>query len=423
MNLGNAQKAWCLFTEGPFDNSHGTGALLGRFFSSGDWPPLVGFGQGRQKAPWLSDWNEVQPSVPRPILTRAWCRFLRSLPRYASWLGQWLPAPTSRTLCITTSMSPRWRPELLYATAHTAAGIEFLQKFRDSTGCSVPIVQHFYDLLIAPEEEPSVGARLADLARHGTTFWALTASIAETIERISGVRPEEVFTLTVDIAAPRSDDVPPPQVDRPMRLAMVGNIWDAPLIPAARRLLARAHRVGAIDLPVTWFSHPSATERLKSTGYECDPEIRNVGFAPNIHDSLRDFDMGLVVFNAFDEPENNYARHSMPSRIMDFAARGLPILFLGGRRTPGGRLISEHGLGLVSPLQDEAGTVRHLEFLKAHPSKRSEMGRAAREFALAHGNLSLVRQKLHARLRWVAHSRLGLCERDEARAVFPHSAL
>ncbi|HEX2524457.1 MAG TPA: hypothetical protein VHP35_20275 [Terriglobia bacterium] len=301
-------------------------------------------------------------------------------------------------------MSPCWAPELLYASAYTAAGIEFLQKFRDSTGGSVPIVQHFYDLLVLPEEERSVGAMLADLARHGTTFWALTANMVETIERISGVRPEVVFTLAADLAKSRSDEATPRQVERPIRLAMVGNIWDARLLPAACRLLARAQRVGAIDLPVTWFSHPSAMERLKNAGYACAPEIRNAGFAPNIPDSLRDFDMGLVVFNSSDEPENSYARHSLPSRIMDFAACGLPILFLGGRRTAGGRLISEHGMGLVSPLQDEAGTVRHLEFVKAHPSKRSEMGRAGRQFALTHGNLSLIRQELQARLRRVANS-------------------
>ena len=40
MNLGNSPKAWCPFMESGFDDSQGTSALLGEFFSTGDWPHL-----------------------------------------------------------------------------------------------------------------------------------------------------------------------------------------------------------------------------------------------------------------------------------------------------------------------------------------------------------------------------------------------
>jgi glycosyltransferase involved in cell wall biosynthesis len=148
--------------------------------------------------------------------------------------------------------------------------------------------------------------------------------------------------------------------------------------------------VGAADSDVRPLLHAAQQEGV----------LRWHGFVPN--DRALRIAEGALAGLALLHDSPNY-RHSMPTKVIEYMARGLPVI-----TTPNpiaAEIVTDAGCGLVVPFEDPEGTASAVRRLRDDAPLRLALGKRGHEAALA-------------RYHWPEHARLFVAQlEDWARAT------
>ncbi|GAA0338043.1 glycosyltransferase [Actinoallomurus spadix] len=123
--------------------------------------------------------------------------------------------------------------------------------------------------------------------------------------------------------------------------------------------------------------------------------LRWYGFVPNDR-ALRLAEGALAGLSLLHDTPNY--RHSMPTKVVEYMARGIPVV-----STPNpiaARIVEEAGCGLVVPYEDPAATAAAVRRLRDDAELRREMGKRGHEAA-------------RARFHWPEQGRLFVAQLEE----------
>ena len=185
------------------------------------------------------------------------------------------------------------------------------------------------------------------------------------------------------------------------RCVITGNFWQDRLVHVVARAWGLAQDAIPGLAPIDWYCHPHSVARVEAAIGKLPREIRPVGrFMPEAEllEQLAEADLAILPFNASAEPEDDYSRYSIPSRLTELFATGLPVLCIAGNRTPVARYLAGNELGVVCGGEDEAELARRLIGLLHDIDARRRLGFAARRFAQTHFQLEPFQRFLYAKL-------------------------
>lgn len=186
----------------------------------------------------------------------------------------------------------------------------------------IPFVLWVMDLEHLGEITPASHPALADLARRASVCVGISQPIADVLAAIGDRRDTRVIPFTrtdphVHAAAPEADE--------PLRIAMVGSLQYTHGLLPLEAVWNRLHReVGRAELH--YFGPESMLERLPS-------RLRAVVVYKGFFRDRRQLDEEVARCHAAYLPgptepitESCYSRYSIPSRLGDYLALGLPVL-------------------------------------------------------------------------------------------------
>lgn len=167
-------------------------------------------------------------------------------------------------------------------------------------------------------------------------------------------------------------DVPPPGADRVVYLGAITLARGAAEMVAVARLLApegvRVELIGSADA--------ASTPLLEAA--VADGVLDWAGFQPN-DVALARLPGALAGLSLLrDEP--NY-RHSMPTKVIEYMARGLPVVTTPN--PPAAELVTRHRCGTVVPWDDPKAAAKAVLELRDDETTRTAYGRRGHEAALA----------------------------------------
>ncbi|MEV0406275.1 glycosyltransferase [Actinoallomurus sp. NPDC050550] len=128
--------------------------------------------------------------------------------------------------------------------------------------------------------------------------------------------------------------------------------------------------------------------------------LRWYGFVPNDR-ALRMAEGSLAGLSLLHDTPNY--RHSMPTKVVEYMARGIPVI-----STPNpiaARIVGDANCGLVVPFEDPEATAAAVRRLRDDPAMRLEMGKRGHEAA-------------RARFHWPEQARLFVAQLED----WAHSA-
>ena len=182
---------------------------------------------------------------------------------------------------------------------------------------------------------------------------------------------------------------------------ITGNVWKPQLLldELCKAWQWVGDQLGGIR-PIQWFAHPDSINHIKSQGVELKPEIEYAGFFPvaEFKEKLYNADMSIIPFNYKEYPETDIAKYSLPSRITEISAAGLPIFLMAGSRTETARYVTENGIGVsAAPINREQFRKSLLDFVK-NRELRAKCGCKGRELAEREFDIIKYRSFLYNRL-------------------------
>src|SRR5512139_951864 len=140
--------------------------------------------------------------------------------------------------------------------------------------------------------------------------------------------------------------------------------------------MARSLAPEGIKVELVGAADPDLRPLLKEAQRE--GVLRWYGFVPN--DRALQIAEGAMAGLALLHDEPNY-RHSMPTKVVEYMARGIPVLTTPN--PPAVEIVEPHGSGLVVPFADPAAAADAVRRLRDEPELRAGMARAGYEAALA----------------------------------------
>jgi glycosyltransferase involved in cell wall biosynthesis len=268
---------------------------------------------------------------------------------------------------------------------------------------ALPIIQHFHDYI--PNDSGVWDSRelvedsLWDIRDALTDVWALTPMIATEVSRITGRKVSVVNTFCGEI--PRRCKTQHRSFGPDFRIVIVGNFW----IPRLFRDICAAWRwvgetVGGVQ-PIEWMCHSRSVDLVVNENVSLEPEIKPVGFftGAQLLERLMEADMSIIPFNREKWPGNDYARYSLPSRITETAAAGVPMFAAAGSRTGTACYLREESIGVSATPSNESKFRQSLLAFARDRQLRSACGTRARALAEREFDLERYQRFLYGRLR------------------------
>ncbi|MGH3390388.1 MAG: glycosyltransferase family 4 protein [Actinomadura sp.] len=173
-------------------------------------------------------------------------------------------------------------------------------------------------------------------------------------------RPHPVVPNTTYVPAATPE---PPGTDRVVYLGHLSAARGVEDLIETARLLApegiRIELIGGAD--------PQSTRLIREA--EADGLVRWHGYRSN-DEALSMIDGALAGLSLLHDLPNY--RHSMPTKVIEYMARGIPVVTTP--IPPAATVVTESGSGLVVPYEDPAATAAALIRLRDNPSLRAELG-------------------------------------------------
>jgi glycosyltransferase involved in cell wall biosynthesis len=380
--------------------AHGTGSVLTRHFA--DYPQekifnIYGVQYGEPTFQKLCYVPHPPKSPPAGLTRRYLKHVLRMRAREAKrWLTSAPGYATARSIraCIDRT---GFVPEVVYASVYDHHNLEILWQLLRAYQFRLPVIQHFHDYL-SKGHDAEVKQKFRRLAPHLTEVWSLTSTMAE--EFAPAIGRDIPLVGVFHTMLPSEYKQTHRAFDKDFSAVMLGNVWMPEVLNdlrAAWRWLGE--RVGGLP-PIAWYGHDTSVERVEKSGVQFGPEIQYGGFLPHdeLYRRLCNADIAIVPFNRQDEPESDYARFSLPSRITEFTSAGLPIFFAAGARTEPARLVDRSGIGMHTAPHDQDRLRERLLHFSQDRELRAACGARSRELAEQEYDLEKYRPFLYGTL-------------------------
>lgn len=390
-----------VFSEGCMSASHGTGAIFLRNFHA--YPPgllcnaFIGSGENNGVA------NAIDLNAAR--WPRGLAGQLRALPRrLANRVPgvSWRPLPLSRAAVGRALAATAFQPDLVYAICWGAEGLATLVAVMNAYP-GVPLVLHLHDFW--PSSTPAFPALLRELAPRTTAIWTISRALGAYVEKTTG--------RATEVESPFHITVPPPRVlphrsdAAQFRTIVIGNFWNDALLDDVKNLWRACRRQLPMLPPIAWHCHSDGVAQLRARGRTPEPELQPAGFlrGEDLWNALAGADLALVPFSRGAEPASDYERYSIPSRLTELVAAGLPLFALTGPATPLADYLAEKRIGVSCPAAETERAATELCALILDPARRRELGERARAVAEDEFPLGPYQQSLYARLAQLACGR------------------
>jgi len=288
-------------------------------------------------------------------------------------------------------------PQAVYSTAFSGSSLALTDRLCRALPADVPLLQYFMDYHVGQDRFSRHS--LQRVLMRANEVWVLTDSMAEQLEPIARecgkiVHVQSGFCLDIP---QKWKQGPYRMPNASFRCIMTGNVWQLSMVEVVSRLWRRV-RLDVPDLrPIEWFCHAHSLRRVEAAIGGLPPEIIPMGRFVN-EAELNDADLAILPFNGADQPEDNYARYSLPSRLTQLLSAGLPVFCIAGSGTPLARYVARHGIGLSSDAEDEERLAERVLGLVRDVSARQALGRRARAFAEREFPIGRFQQLLYGRL-------------------------
>lgn len=368
-----------LLTHGVIDDSHGTGVALRRLFSRFDRERLFSI--------------HLHGTTPSSM-------------RHARCLAVDFGDADQFQQLADELARLEFVPDVVYTTACSHMGLDTLERLQEILPRDTPIIHHVMDFL-AHDPDTFLQRFRQVLARsvRGQLVWALTDGLAHYLEAHLDQPVEKVSPLLQSIPLVYRNDHRP--FDESFCIVMVGNLWQPPLFPVIQRIWRRCRdRLPGLR-PIDWYVHPLRVQTLVEAGYEIGDEVIWRGFVPDLQARLRQADLALMPFNCGAVASEGYSRFSLPSRLTEYCAAGLPVFALASADTEPARFISAHEIGWVCDVTDEEMAADSLVRFIRDIDARRQAGCRSRIVAERNFDLAVGVREFHRRLCSVARSSMA----------------
>ena len=392
-----------VFSEGAISSSHGTGTIFARNF--GAYPPekLTNWFIGASEDPLLARnlnlsshrWPRGNFNPPSVLLAKLWNRLL------ARATGRTWCVPVNHGAIRDAARAQAAEFDLVYAIVLTREGFDALAAVLDGLGSHVPVILQIQDFF--PRAHLGFWPAVRRLAPRIAEVWAVAPSIGRALAPHLPGKPMRIDPL-FNLALPQPSKIQHRDFSGDFRTVVLGNFWN----PALLDDLKAAWRLCQQQLPglppVRWHCHPAGIDRVRAAGYAPGPEVEPAPFltGEKLFTMLREADLAIIPFSREDEPTTDYERYSLPSRVTELAAAGLPIFCLSGHGTPLYDYVTENQIGLAAPASDTAQVASRLISLIRDTAQRTALGCAARTHAERHFPLAAEQADIYRRFSEVA---------------------
>jgi glycosyltransferase involved in cell wall biosynthesis len=396
-----------IFSEGALSLAHGTGTIFARNFSAYPADRLANWFIGLAEEPFLPRHLDLNPRrwparswwPPAVPLAKLWNRSAARL------TGRGWSVPVNETSLRAAAAASGGDFDLIYAIVYSRAGIDALRAVHAGLGRRLPLVLQIQDFF--PHGDLGFWPALRRLAPQLTEVWAVSDSIARAVQPHlqRSVRVDPLFYLELPAASK--------QVHRPFgadfHAVVLGNFWQPALLGDLKAVWQAARERLPELSPVRWHCHPAGIRRMSAAGVEPRPEVEPSPFLASeaLFDMLRDADLALIPFSRGRQPATDYERFSLPSRLTEICAAGLPVFGLTGEKTPLADYVATRGIGLCAPAAATKDAAAALIGLIRDDVARAAYGRAARALAERQFHLAPYQEWLYRRLRQLATPTAG----------------
>ena len=392
-----------VFSEGVISRSHGTGTIFERNFAA--YPPakLTNWFISLAEDPLLERslnlnahrWPRGNFSPPTTLLAKIWNRL------FAGIAGRRWSIPVNHAALRDAVRAQAAEFDLVYAIVLTREGLDALAAVLDGLARPVPVILQIQDFF--PRAHFGFWRAVRRLAPQVAEVWVVAPSIAAAISpHLPGkrVRVDPLFNLTLPEPAKTSHREFSPD----FRTVVLGNFWNLALLPDLKAAWALCQQ-RLPGLPaIQWHCHPAGVERLRASGCTPGPEVEPAPFLGGevLFTMLRDADLAIIPFSRGITPQTDYERYSLPSRITELAAIGLPVFCLSGPDTPLCDYVTSHGIGRAAPAALTEEVAAGLVALIRDTPARALLGQTARRHAEANFSLSEQQARIYQSFRRIA---------------------
>lgn len=385
----------CILTDYELSHTHGTGSLLLRTFAN--YPPsaLLNVSCERHAPVGFCEhvlWDRrfgSQAAMRRSLMHGN----LGSLARQVQ--GRSAGRAVVRAV-------ERFRPDVLLVIVCAHQGFQMAAEIITRLP-RTPVYSSFWDLQLEWAPDKREQDRCLDLIlRSSSHVDCISEGIADHVAPRLGHRPPVANFFCCDL--PRVWKTEHRSVSEGLQPVIVGSLWMRDAINPLLWLLWRAQNEFPTLRDAVWYAHPESLGRLKLS-----PATLPIGITYGGHytgeallDKLRATDFCIVPFNAHDEPEGGYARYSVPSRMSELCALGMPTLALAGAGTSyAAYLWRTRCAECVSPADPRQAYATFKGFLE-NRERRRDLGATARTLAESEFESGRHQAVFYDRLRRIA---------------------
>jgi glycosyltransferase involved in cell wall biosynthesis len=385
-------------TDQAIGPSHGTGTLLMRYF--GDEQSVQVF----NVCSMLTADSGVFPTAVLPDRSGGIRRALGKLRRLEFSEIPGIFSNHSYESAVRKTLD--FDPDLLWVIVCSRGGLrvaaDVVQRFPGrSVYCS------FWDLVFLGQlDQPRAKQNLEYLCQRALRIDAISDPLAREITRRTGraVDVENFFCAdlperaTIDRLVSAGD----------CRLVIVGNIWIKDAYRAMLQVIEKARSMSPQVGEIVWYCHASSLARLGISERRMPLGLVPGGhLAQGLTRKLLDFDLCIVPINGSRSRAEGYCRYSIPSRVSELFAAGVPIFSIGDSGSAFAEYLEQTGAGVHASAEPLNRAASKLVELIESPELRRAMGLAGRSYAEAHFESVRFRAKLMVRLEsiWRSNSR------------------
>ena len=264
----------------------------------------------------------------------------------------------------------------------------------------IPLIQYFMDY--SSPKGFKKNRYLDSVLRHANEIWSLTEEIVSEIKSTAmtygkKVQLQPAFHCEVPHLWKRPSEF---ASGNPIQCIVVGNFYLPRMAKVLKRVWSAVQRIVPGLGPIDWYCQAEGVKRVYDEVGELGPEIRHTGFfsGQELTSRLIAADIAILPFNAFGEPENDYARFSLPSRLTEILSVGLPLFCIASEKTPVANYLKKNNTGYVCSAHNEIKIAEQLAQFIKDTNLREELGARARRFAEQEFPLNLFQNFLYTKI-------------------------
>ena len=387
-----------VFTEDCLNASHGTGALLLRYFEG--YPPerLANVFLRRRHEP---AWKLACEAPRQPAPACAWPWPLAAGTRLWNMVASRLPGrpfpcverPPQFLPVMHKFAEMGFQPDVVLTSAFSLSGLEFVSQLGGELAGRTPVVQQFFDYFCSTPLgfQPALRRAVA----HCSEIWAVTDTTVASVRTRTGRSVEFVQSLHLQLPPNRKSVYA--EAGPQFRAVTIGNFQSPAVLVATARLWATCRRAVPGLPPLQWYAHP---ESHRGAAAWLTPDIQWVGFlqGPEYFAALERADLLLAPVNIGARAGDDFARYSLPTRVTEPLAVGVPVVALASPDTALSSYLTRHELGLAVTLSVNGECPPELLALIRDKAQRAALGQRAVDHAHRHFDIGPYRTQLWSRL-------------------------